>query len=288
MLWPEPESKSKKISCPEKKKKRKPANPSWKAPIWRVFSLFHRSEASCCFCFVTLECHRAWFLQCGSNTPAALPKHRTRTSHYSYFSSQWNMSAPFTVPRRGASSEGFGAEQSVPNSLGTPICLGLSQKEHPPTTSSVRDTRCKAPAAHLPRLGGECAGGRSFFPAKCTHMVLTRRNAAGSHSRGFAANVFQESSWSQNDCQSSAVCVKDSELQCPWKTDANQDPRLKMHKFSSFIFSALDCWDNFSLSKLFDQENSTTGAKKLKQLTNPFKPTKVSHISSYMSSYRFS
>lgn len=43
-------------------------NPSWKAPIWRVFGHFHRSEASCwvllflCVC-VTLKCHCAWFLQ---------------------------------------------------------------------------------------------------------------------------------------------------------------------------------------------------------------------------------
>lgn len=112
---------------------------------------------------------------------------------------------PSPCHEKAASSEGFGAEQSVPNSLGTPICLGLSQKEHPPTTSSVRDTRCMAPAAHLP-LGGECAGGRSLFPAQCTHMAARTHKRHWSHSLGFAAKVFQESCWSQNSRPSSAVC----------------------------------------------------------------------------------
>lgn len=48
-----------------------------------------------------------------------------------------------------------------------------------------------------------------------------------------------------------------------------------MHTFSLFILTALDSWDNL-LFKVFDQENSLTGAKKLKQLKNQLKPTKVS------------
>lgn len=91
---------------------------------------------------------------------------------------------PSPCHEKAANSEGFGADQSVPNSLGTPICLGLSQKEHPPTTSSVRDTRCETPPAHLPPLGGECAGGRSLFPAHCTHMAARTHKRHWSHSRG--------------------------------------------------------------------------------------------------------
>lgn len=54
-----------------------------------------------------------------------------------------------------------------------------------------------------------------LFPSPVHPYGAHTQKRRWSHSRGFAANVFQESPCSQNNCQSSAVFVKESALQCP-------------------------------------------------------------------------
>lgn len=54
----------------------------------------------------------------------------------------------------------------------------------------------------------QCAGGRSFFQAQCTHMVFIRRNATGQIHTTLLPSLFQEFSWLQNNCQSNVGWVK--------------------------------------------------------------------------------
>lgn len=122
--------------------------------------------------------------------------------------------------------------------------LSGAESEGTPTNRFLRTGHSLRGAARSPAARSPASSGRGvrrrpeLFPSPVHPYGAHTQKRRWSHSGGFAANVFRESSCSQDNCQSSAVCVKEAALQ-PWKDSKTlikiQDSKCTSFHHSSFL-----------------------------------------------------